>query len=696
MKRFFTTNALILFAALFQPLFGQALDLEWAINMGGDSTGNAICSVYDIAYDKEGNVFVAGRFNRTVDFDPGPDKASITRRWDGVNNTMDGFVAKFDAEGGLLWVKNIGSTAEESAHDVEVDTNGNVYVVGNLGQTSQQPYYFDTGTTAPTIPAGLTRYTDAFLAKYDTDGNFQWAKNFGGNGYDAGNALAVNQDGSAIYVGAMVSPNSAADTNGILLAKYDATGNETWRHHIIGDGLLSPAAIVLDSEENLVVTGYLAYASSVDFAPQSPGTGVVVPGLEAPFLAKYDSAGALIWVQGMLQLTQYGSSGHGADVAVDKDDNILLVGFHNGTLNFDSTNSVSVTTNGANDGFIAKYNPAGNCLWANGYGSTSLEGANGVYTDRVGNVYMSGSFRGTVDFDPGSGTEIFTAQGGVEGVWVKFTADGDFIQAGNVGGEWDDIASSIVVDQSGNVFVGGSFRSAPLSIHPGADTLHAIGLEDAFILKFSCNDTTSSLIEIAECSDEYSLNDVVYNQSGVYHQIYPNVSGCDSTIILDLTLHSVEEPIITINVDTLSTVQRYATYQWVKNGALISGATDETYVVSENADYQVIISSEFGCTDTSEVYQVTNQDGSSIHDSDLKRQVKLYPNPTSGLITLSAPLGLKNAGLRLMTLTGKVLTSAENLDGTTIQFNLSSYPSGIYFIELYQGAEAARFKVVKY
>src|SRR5674476_671097 len=108
-------------------------------------------------------------------------------------------------------------------------------------------------------------------------------------------------------------------------------------------------------------------------------------------------------------------------------------------------------------------------VWAKNMGGASDDYVNSIAVDASGNVYTTGYFLGTVDFDPGAGTYNLTSAGGYDIFISKLDASGNFVWAKNMGGASDDRGTSIAVDASGNVYTTGSFRGTA-DFDPGAGT----------------------------------------------------------------------------------------------------------------------------------------------------------------------------------------------------------------------------------
>ncbi len=147
-------------------------------------------------------------------------------------------------------------------------------------------------------------------------------------------------------------------------------------------------------------------------------------------------------------------------------------------------------------------------------------------------------------------------------------------------------------------------------------------------------------------------------------------------------------PVITVNVFDLGTTVPYSTYQWMVNDTIIPGATGSTYTVLENGPYRVIVTDENGCTDTSDVYLVTNV---GIHETHpLANQVKIYPNPSNDMIMVSAPA---KVDLKLTSITGQTIKRATGAS----KISVKELATGMYLLHVYDqdGAIIKVEKVIK-
>ena len=299
--------------------------LLWAKNAGG--------SGYDyssgIALDQTGNVYVVGFFNGSASWD-GISKASSAQG--------DMFIAKYNNNGKILWVRN-GDIGEDGyLYGIDTDKSGNVYVSSNLsGET-----HFEGAPIVSTTGAN-----DMFLIKYDTSGNFVWIKTAGGIGDDGGNDVKIDSDGNILVAGYFRDnakfDNTILTAHGsfdIFAAKYSPTGKLIWVKQFGGTGSQTAWAVNSDEKNNCYLTGWFSGTGAFD------NTTIVSTGDADAYIIKYDKNGNLIWVEP----TATGLDKQVCQSVFVKANNLAISGYYLGEMNIQGG---IFPNSGGEDGYLA-------------------------------------------------------------------------------------------------------------------------------------------------------------------------------------------------------------------------------------------------------------------------------------------------------------------------------------------------------
>src|SRR5678810_531363 len=196
------------------------------------------------------------------------------------------------------------------------------------------------------------------------------------------------------------------------------------------------------------------------------------------------------------QMGGRGADAAGASIAVDADGNVYTTGGFSGTADFDpGPGTYNLTSAGTYDMFIFKLDSSGNFIWAKQMGgNSSLDhvSVSSITLDAAGNIYSTGTFQGTVDFDPAPGVFTLSAIGNFRtsaSFVLKLDADGNFIWAKQTGGETEGGGGrSIVTDAAGNVYTSGVFQWVQ-DFDPGPAIFNLDGGSDRdiYITKFDAD-----------------------------------------------------------------------------------------------------------------------------------------------------------------------------------------------------------------
>ena len=466
--------------------------VQWVQQISGKLNDRGI----PVNVDASGNVYLAGYFNDTADFDPGVGKFNLISA-----GRTDIYITKLDPSGAFLWAKQIGGKSNEQANSLGIDAAGNVYIAGTFNDTVD----FDPGANVSKLmTAGGA---DAFVTKLDPSGNFQWAQRIGGTPNDAGNAVTISPSGSVYVTGYFqgttnfsvasgITNQTSAGGNDIFVTKLDAAGNFIWFKRMGGTSAEAGQSIAADKNDNVITTG--GFVGTADFNPDpSVDTLLTSAGSNDIFISKLDASGNYVWVK------QFGaaSSDIGISITVDGSGNIFSTGYYGGTVDFDPNAGVSTITSYGFDAYVSKLNAAGQFGWIKNLGGMGADRGASIAVDQYGNVYTTGTFDNIADFDPDPTNtyNITPASITVTDAYIsKLDQVGSFVWARSLGGKSDDYGTAIVVDKNSNVYTAGFFSGrAAFNGSSTTDSLISFGSYDAFVHKINDAIVTSTTDELA-------------------------------------------------------------------------------------------------------------------------------------------------------------------------------------------------------
>lgn len=252
----------------------------------------------------------------------------------------------------------------------------------------------------------------------------------------------VDADPGVVALGLALAENHAVViTAPGMSAKLDAQGHETWHKAFGGD------AVAVDAKNNVILTG--TFFGTKDFG----GGPMKTSGLSDLIVAKYDATGKHLW-SSHLGGTSDTASAHGQDVVVDTDENILVSGHFDDTLNLGGS---LLTSKGTYDGLVIKFDGKGKHLWHKTFGSPLDDAANAVTVGPGNKVIVTGQFGGTIDLGGGPLTSQGGSSFGTDSLVGQFDSQGRHLWSHSLGGADDNMGLDITTDQAGNVTLSGVF-----------------------------------------------------------------------------------------------------------------------------------------------------------------------------------------------------------------------------------------------
>ncbi len=387
------------------------------------------------------------------------------------------------------WVYTAGQDSQCTVNAIVVDPDNNGYVVS-----------FFQGTIDADPGPGTLNFTaanggSALLQKISAYGNLIWAKQYGGLGKTATNAIALDGQRNVYISGAYegttdfdpglgVQNRSPAGAWDAYVLKLDSAGNFLW---VATAG--APAgdewafALEVDVAGNSVATGIVN--GPTDFDPGLGATTLTPSGLQSAFVWKLNANGSLGWIR---QIDGSGSAmGRGIDL--DSMGNVYACGHFEGIMDLDpGTAMASATSAGLQDGYLLKLDPFGDLLWAQVYGGDSSDRVENVVVGLAGNVYLAGDFQDTVDFDPSPGSSFpLSFDLSKSAFLAQIGPNGAFRWAINLPQSNAGEGKILRVDSIGGAYVAGTYWGAidfdpsPIGIFNSATA----GTPDAYLLKIN-------------------------------------------------------------------------------------------------------------------------------------------------------------------------------------------------------------------
>lgn len=286
----------------------------------------------------------------------------------------------------------------------------------------------------------------------------------------------------------------------------------TWAKHTGGNGNQQCFDVSTDTSGNSVSAGW--FNDSTDFDPDA-GTYYLYAPTTCAFISKLNTAGGFIWAK---SFSGGGSVSYG--VAVDDSANVYVTGYFQNTVDFDPGAGVySLTSVGGRDIFIAKLDVNGNFVWAVSCGGSGNDVAQEIANDEQGNVYVTGYFEDTVDFDPGAGVTNLLSAGSDDCFVLKLSTTGNLTWARRLGGAHSNIAYGIAVDNSGAVYISGhfyglcDFNPSPVATY----NLNSLVVgSDAFICKLNAAGNFVWAFDVGGNNNDYAYSVTTDRDANVY------------------------------------------------------------------------------------------------------------------------------------------------------------------------------------
>lgn len=357
--------------------------------------------------------------------------------------------------------RKAGGAADDKAFSIVTDpSDGSVTVTGT----------FKSSATFNSTTLNSHGGTDIFIARYNAGGVLQWVRQIGGTIDDEPAAVATDSAGNLFVTGRFgdMAFFGSQQINGqgeydIFLARYTKTGNLVWVRTAGGTLTDQPRALFTDRSGNCYLTG--SFQGFANFQ----GTNLMSLGGNDIFTAKFNNSGVMQWVSQAGSVTTETGTGIGADLS----GNVLVTGNFQNTLTVGAT---TLTSAGATDVLLIKYDRYGSPLWAVNTGGIQADQSKGLFVNNEGQAIVAGTFIGTAQF----GASTLTSAGAGDVFTAAFNTDGSLAWANRAGGSGDDAALALTPWKNGDCMVAGRFSGTATF---GTKTFTAAGGSDLFMSK---------------------------------------------------------------------------------------------------------------------------------------------------------------------------------------------------------------------
>jgi hypothetical protein len=707
-----------LFLVKFSPT-GQRM---WATYYGGygiDQSAAVTC-------DKNTSVYIAGKTGSIQTYSPHMSTSSSHQPI--IGGGYDALLVKFDSSGARQWATYYGGPSSDEAFGLACDTADNIIMSGLTASTTG---IATTGAYQEARSGG----NDAFIVKFNPQGQRLWGTYFGGTNAEYTPGIATDNNNNILLTGATQSTNNIASLNAYqstifstrdaFISKFDSLGNIQWSTYLGDLGTERVSSVACDSNRNIYIYGDVNDVSAVAQIISPGSAQPIMRGTSDAFLVKLDATGNRVWG------TFVGGNGNeiATQITYSEEGFLYLVGTTNSADSFATPDAFQTTQNGIQNAYIGKFDLEGQKIWLSYFGGATQENGLGIAISQNSTLFIAGISKSPVGVATANAHQ--TAHGGSSNDgYIALINDCDLYNNNSILGA-DSICQGVSYTYTTNTVPGAqSYQWMVPSGWQGASTTNSIdivahGADDSLglAINFACGTTDTiyfpisvialpsinpsstihscagdSILLTAGNADNYQwLQDgqvipnagqaaLMVSTDGDYQIVSTNSLGCsDTSLATNVHFHALPTPVITANGNVLSTGP-YASYQWQHNGNDITGATQQDYTFSINTGaYTVRVVDSNGCSGISAPFTA----GVGIAPTANKNTIIVFPNPTQDYLYIQANQPLQ---LRLSTVDGRTVSNSAH---TTI--DMRSLAQGVYILYAYdnKGKLLSVHKVIK-
>ena len=679
MKNFSILSIFLFTAFLFTIQIAKAQETpEWAqgANFGMNDPDAFAIHYKDFEVDSDGNTYFVGTFVKSL---KGENFEFTAIPNDTYGNS---FIIKFDINGNYVWHKQISSNAtsiytnKDETKAIVIDDNDDIYITGHY------LYSLDFGNGI-TLESNIDSYHTMFLAKINSDGITQWAKDVSRgeeenefvNGYD----IIIDQEGDVLCTGSFdhtvsfdggITEVTSVGGADIFIAKYNSD-NGNIISFIQGGGEDSEyaLAIITDNDNNYYIFGKFnnsAVFGSTTFYELNPGNGMY-----DRYIAKWSPDGTFIKAI-LIASTGFDETDFCHNIKCDNNNNIYFCDEAIADdIYFDENNIIEANYNNT-FGCFGIYNSNLEFQWGTIYESENGDANISDFCfDEQENIYITGYFTGEIDLGNGIVLQEAYPYPNNTLFLLKYDTSGDeplpewadqVIHDETYGG---DTYNGFIDIRNGNYFWTGV--QAARDIHIGDVTLNGDHDEYRGKLFIVTDYAEAPIIQSAiVLSDGFTIEATFNKEMTLYQQTAPGGFSIDVQ-----NTDKEDNPIVAFQLKNgePETIIFYLTNQIMPNNDVFLNYTPGTIQSLDKGELETITN-----------FPVTNN--STVSISEINNNFKIYPNPSNGIFTInSEQLTNNNEQLTITNITGKIIKKF-TIHKSQITINLTNQPAGIYFIKI--------------